>query len=139
VQRFASELGWHGVVETEIPMTSEICGNLPVGTIVTCFTTTHVKHFLQVNQSTPGEFGKYRVAVAAERYNVRSTGFQACEFESIDQAVSEARRLRPLLERSRFRYARQRRQFLEQQPDELLPRGKKWRGWKASLRGRKRG
>ena len=35
VRRFAAELGWNGLERTDIRLTRDICGSLPVGTIVT--------------------------------------------------------------------------------------------------------
>lgn len=132
VSRFAAELGWRGITRTDITLTADNHGNLPIGTVVTCFSTNDIRFFIQINQAVTGQFGKYNVSVAAERYNIRSMNFEVCEFDSIAGSIAEASRLAPLFARSNFKNPKWRRQYLEQNPTRLL-RKKKWRGWKARI------
>jgi hypothetical protein len=37
---------------------------------VTCWSTADLRFFIQINQKTPGEFGRYNVSVVAERYDI---------------------------------------------------------------------
>jgi len=134
VHRFAASLGWYGIDRTDTTLTSDICGNVPAGTVLTCWSTNDLRFFIQINQTTPGQFGVYNVSVVAERYNIAPMDFVACEFESTDEADGEAQRLSPLFARSNFRDKRWRRQYLEQHPRKLLHPKKKWRGWKGRLR-----
>jgi hypothetical protein len=132
VARFASELGWHGLKRTEVRFSPATHGALPVGTVVTCFTTTDPKFFIQINQQEAGVFGQYSVSVVAERYGIRPTDFVTCEFNSNGGAISEAERLSPMFARANFKNPKWRRQFLEQNPTKLLRKNKR-RGWKFRL------
>jgi hypothetical protein len=134
VHRFAAALGWNGIERTDIRLTPEICGNLSVGTIVTCWSTTDLRFFIQINQDVWGQFGAYRVSVVAERYNIGPMEFETCAFETEDEAVQEARRLAPLVARANFRDKNWRRRYLEEHPERLLHPKKKRRGWKGRLR-----
>jgi hypothetical protein len=134
VRRFAAELGWRGIERTDIRLTRDICGSLPEGTVVTCWCTNDLWFFIQINQKVPGQFGVYNVSVVAERYNIGPMGFEMCQFATDDEAAKEARRLAPLFARTNFRDTKWRRRYLEQHPEKLLGRKKKWRGWKGRLR-----
>ena len=138
IRRFAAGLGWNGMDRTEIRLTPEICGNLPVGTIVTCWSTNDLKFFIQINQKVWGQFAVYNVSVVAERYNIGPMDFEVCAFASVDEAAQEARRLAPLFARTNFRDKRWRRRYLEEHPERLLRPKKKWRGWKGRLREKRR-
>jgi hypothetical protein len=134
VNRFAASLGWYGIERTDITLTPDICGNVPAGTVVTCWSTNDLKFFIQINQRTPGRFGAYHVSVVAERYNIAPMNFVPCSFETTDEADTEAQRLSALFARTNFRDKRWRRRYLEQHPRKLLRPKKKWRGWKGRLR-----
>ncbi len=134
VRRFAVELGWRGIERTDIRLTSATCLGLPVGTLVTCWSTSNLKFFIEVNQTVPGRFGGYRVSVVAEKYHIGPMDFEMCAFESEDEAVGEARRLAPLFARRNFRDKEWLRRYLERHPEKLLRSKKKWRGWKGRLR-----
>jgi hypothetical protein len=131
VTRFASELGWHGLKRTDVCLSPATCGTLPVSTVVTCFTTTDPKFFIQINQQEAGVFGQYSVSVVAERYGMRPTDFANCRFESDAAAISEARRLFAMCARSNFKSPTWRRQFIAQNPSKL--RRKNRRGWKSRI------
>jgi hypothetical protein len=133
IRRFAGELGWRGIEQTDITLTSDICGDLPCGTVMTCFSTTDIDFFIQINQATAGIFGKYKVSVVAERYGIRPMEFQTCRIGSIDDAVKEAKRLNPLFARRNFRDPTWRRAYLTLHPEKFWRGRKKWRGWKAAL------
>lgn len=128
VRHFAESLGWHGIEQTEIVLTPEAAGGLPAGTVVTCWSATDLRFFIQINQKTSGEFGKYNVSVVAERYNIGPMDFVACEFETAAEAESEAQRLSPLFARRNFRDPRWRRRYLEEHPEKLLRPKKRRRG-----------
>ena len=134
VSRFAALLGWNGIEQSKITLTPEDHGNLPVGLIVTCWSTNDLKFFLQINQKTCGQFGEYKVSVVAERYNIRPMEFVECEFNNNDEVHREAQRLAPLFARKNFRNQQWRRQYLERHPEKLWRVRKKRRGWKARLR-----
>ena len=134
VRHFAASLGWYGLTRTDLVLTPDICGSVPAGTVVTCSSTSDMKFFIQINQTVPGEFGKYNVSVVAERYDIRPMDFGTCEFETTDEAGSEAERLAPLFARKNFRDPRWRRRYLEEHPEKLLRPKKNWRGWKGRLR-----
>jgi hypothetical protein len=134
VRRFAAELGGNGLERTDIRLTRDICGSLPVGTIVTSWSTRNLRFFIQINQAVSGEFAAYNVSVVAERYSIAPMGFTTCRFKTADEAASEARRLAPRFARTNFRDGRWRRRYLEHHPEKLLHPKKKWRGWKGRLR-----
>lgn len=115
-------------------LTPDICGSVPAGTVVTCWSTNDLRFFVQINQMTPGRFGVYNVSVVAERYNIAPLDFASCRFETADEADTEAQRLWPQFARTNFRDKRWRRRYLEQYPGKLLHPKKKWRGWKGRLR-----
>jgi len=133
VLRFAADLGWRGLARTDIRLTPECCGSYPVGTIVTSWSTKHLKFFIQINQAIPGESGAYKVSVVAERYDIGPMAFVTCRFATRDEATDEARRLTSLFARDNFRNKGWRRRYLEQHPEKLLRQKKKWRGWKGHL------
>lgn len=133
IHHFAAALGWHGIERTDITLSAEICGNVPAGTVVTCWSTNDLRFFIQINQTAPGRFGAYNVSVIAERYNIAPLDFASCEFKTIEEAHAEAQRLSPLFARTNFRDKRWRRRYLEEFPQKLLHRKKKWRGWKGYL------
>ncbi len=133
VHSFAASLGWHGIERTDITLTPDICGSVPAGTVVTCWSTNDLRFFIQINQKAPGQFGEYNVSIVPERYNIGPMDFTTCRFETSDEANSEARRLSPLFARANFRDKRWRRRYLEQHAKNLLRPKKKWRGWKGRL------
>ena len=133
VQHFAASLGWRGIERSDVTITPDSRGNVSVGTVVTCWSTNDLKFFIQINQATPGQFGVYNVSVVAERYHVGPMDFVTCNFQTVEEAHSEAQRLSPLFARANFRDKRRLRRYLEQHPDKLLPGRKKWRGWKGRL------
>lgn len=92
-RRFAALLGWHGLDETQFKLTPHDCGTLPVGTLVTCWSTSHLNFFIQINQLQTGKFGEYNVSVVADRYDIAYVPFEPCRFESDDEAQAEAQRL----------------------------------------------
>ena len=134
VHRFALALGWRGIERTEFTLKAGINDRVLAGTVVTCWSTNDHRFFIQINQTTPGQFGEYNVSVVAERYNIGPMGFSVCRFETADEADSEAQRLSRLFAKTNFRDKRWRRRFLEQHPTKLLHPKKKWRGWKRRLR-----
>ena len=134
VLHFAANLGWRRLERTDITLTREICGDIPEGTIDTCWSTCDLKFFIQINQAVPGQFGAYNVSVVAERYDIRPMGFATCRFNTAGEAVREAQRLAPLYAKRNFRDKRWRRQYLERHPEKLWHRKKKWRGWKGRFR-----
>ncbi len=136
IRRFAASLGWHGIERTDIVLTPETAGGLPAGTVVTCWSTTDLKFFIQINQKTPREFGRYNVSVVAERYNIGPMDFVTCEFDNVEEAQREAERLFPLFARKNFRDPCWQRAYLEEHPERLLRPEKNWRGWKGRLRGK---
>jgi hypothetical protein len=134
IVRFAASLGWRGIEQNDIRLTRETCFSLPVGMVITCWSTRDLKFFIQINQAVSGQFGVYNVSVVAERYGIGPMDFAPCRFSTSEGAVSEARRLAPLFARANFRDKIWRRRYLEQHPQKLLHPNKKWRGWKARLR-----
>jgi len=132
VRRFAAELGWNGIDRADATLTADNRGDVPVGTVVTCWSTSDVKFFIQINQLVLGEFGEYNVSVVAERYDIGPMDFESCKFDSREEAVDEALRLAPRFARANFRDRTWRRRYLEQNPEKLF-RPKK-RGWKRWLR-----
>lgn len=133
VSRFALELGWRGLERTDITPPADMRGSLPVGAVVTCFSTTDLKFFIQINQRVAGKFGAYNVSVVAERYDIGPIDFEKCDFDSISSAVREASRLSSVFVRANFKNPRWRREYLEENPEKLLARRKKWRGWKGRV------
>ena len=134
VRCFAESLGWRGIERTDITLTPDNCGTLAAGTVGTCWSTNDLKLFIQINQTTFGQFGEYNVSVVAERYNIGPMEFSVCKFKNNSEANSEAQRLSPLFARKNFRDKRWRRRYLELNPGKLLRQNKKWRGWKGQLR-----
>ena len=133
VERFASVLGWHGIVESSIRLTDSNCGRFDPGTEVTCWSTTDLGFFIQINQSVPGQFNRYRASVAAHRYGIAPIPFQECEFTTPVEAQREGVRLSQILSRAQFKRSEWRRTFLTANPGVLLRSTKKWRGWRARL------
>jgi hypothetical protein len=133
VCRFAGELGWHGLVQTDLMLTPDNCGDFPPGVVVTCFSTSHLRFFIQINQAVAGEFGQYKVSVVAERYDIRPLDPEPCTIRSFEDAIRESRRLYLQFGRANFRKPEWRRRYLEQHPHKLWRKKKKRRGWKARL------
>ena len=133
VRRFAAGLGWNGIERTDITLTPKTCDNLPVGTIITDWTTSNLIFFIQINQWSPGRFGTYNVSVVAERYGIAPVDFTVCAFETAEEADKESQRLAPLLARKNFKDKKWRRRYLEQHPQKLFRSKKKRRGWKGRL------
>jgi len=132
VSRFAAELGWHGLRKFAFTLTEGNCGSLPIGTIVTGFTTTDLKFNHQINHCLAGQFGEYGVTVVADRYHILPHEHTKCVMNTIDEAIQEAARLSALFARANFKNPHWRRRYLEQYPTNLM-RKQKWRGWKARL------
>ena len=133
VDRFAASLGWHGIERTDITLAPDICGNVPAGTVVTCWSTNGLRFFIQINQKAPGRFGEYNVSVVAERYGIAPMDFASCKFET-------TMRRTPRLSAFR-RYSREPTSVINdggvdtlKTSWKLLHPKKKWRGWKGRLR-----
>jgi hypothetical protein len=135
VRHFAASLGWHGLTRTDLVLTPDIRGSVAAGTVVTCWSTSDLRFFIQINQKVPGRFGKYNVSVVGERYDIGPMDFDTCEFQTADEARSEAARLAPLFARKNFHDPSWRRRYLEEHPEKLLRSKKNWRGWKGRIGG----
>jgi len=133
VKLFAARLGWRGLRPYSFTIREGEDRFAPIGTVVTYFTTTDIKFFIQINQATPGTFGRYRASVVAHRYDICFTDFYECNFESSEQAASESARLFSRLGRANFKDPSWRRDFLELQPRKRWKKRKR-RGWKGRLR-----
>ena len=132
VKRFAAALGWNGIQGYNIILDETNCGTSSPGTTVTGWSTTDLKHFIQINQSRTGSFGQYNVSVVAERFHIGPMPFQKCSFHNYPEADGEANRLSATFHRKNFYKKSWRREFLQQHPELLFGR-KKWRGWKGRL------
>lgn len=116
LKEFASELGWHGLCKSQHRLTADICGSLPVGTVITCYATTHLKFFLQINENPIGQSQTYQACLVPERYGLRHTEWVGFAIANRQSAISEAARLKPMLSRSILRNPVSRRQFLREHP-----------------------
>lgn len=134
VRQFAQELGWKGLERTDFTLYPGEKESYPNGVVGTCWTTTHLKFFVQVGQETLGVFGAYTINVCAERFDISRLDFVPCTFTTFEQASVEARRLAPQFARANFRDPKWRRRYLEEHPERLTRPKKKWRGWKGRLR-----
>jgi hypothetical protein len=86
VKLFAAELGWRGLKQYSLTIREGEDQFTPIGTVVTFFTTPDLKFFIQINQTIPGAFGRYRASVVAHRYDICFTDFYECVFESTQQS-----------------------------------------------------
>jgi hypothetical protein len=100
LQEFAARLGWHGLRQYQHRVPSEHCGSLPVGTVITYYTTTDEKFNLQINENPIGQARTYQATVVLERYGLRHIGWHDFAIEDHQSAADEAERLKPLLSRS---------------------------------------
>jgi hypothetical protein len=105
-QEFAARLGWHGLCQYQHRLTRDICGSLPVGTVITCYATTDEKFFLQINENPVAQKRHYQASIVAERYGLPFT------IDDRESAIAEAQRLSDVLSRSILRNPSSRREFI---------------------------
>ncbi len=114
LRQFASILGWHGLCKYQHRIPAGIYDGFPTETIITYYTTTHLKFFLQINEQPPGQSRSYQACIVAERYGLRPTEWQKFEILDWRTAMVEAGRLKPTLSRSILRHSASRRRFIRE-------------------------
>src|SRR4051812_7844942 len=92
LQEFAARLGWHGLCQQQIRLTRDICGRLPVGTVITSYTTTDEKFNLQINENPVGQKRCYQASIVAERYGMEPIPWQPFIVDDCKSAIAEALR-----------------------------------------------
>jgi hypothetical protein len=119
----ADALGWRGLEMWR--------HRLEDGTIVTWYSTTDWKFFLQINEDPPGQPDTHVAAVFADRYGI-CTGWH--RFALGNPRV--AQNLRPWLSRQLFRKRSWRRNFCRRFPNSCVERPTPKRCLKARLTGK---
>ncbi len=105
----AVSLGWHG-----LEMWQHLCDD---GQLLTWYSTSDPKFFLQINEHPMGRIETYAAAVYADRYGICTGWHRFCLDNSKEIAA-----LRPWLSRRQFKVPQWRRSFQARHPECCLAR-----------------
>lgn len=129
MRRFASLLNWRGLhLEWHIIPPEE---DQPpkITDIISYYITTNSKLYLQINEIPLGQSVTHQASVVAFRYGIINIGWHPFTlYEDDDALLAEAERLRPCLDRKRFKSSSGLKAIKSMPGTTLTPSRKKQRG-----------